>query len=422
MWDDYRPLVYKTTDFGKHWSVATNGLPDDQSVFIVREDPDDPSLLFLGNANSIYVSFDAGAQWRPLGMGLPHAQVRDIAIDSRQGEVVAATHGRSFWILDNLSLLEQWARDPNPPADAAKLYAPQSAWLTHTYGKSDKAEYREPVGANPPYGATVFFRLPATYDGKTPASLEILDDQGHAIRHYTLHLKKKQKKLPRTVEDNLQPSQEKRNAVEKLTAISPGMNSLQWNLRYDDATDVIGFEPPEETDDVTADASGPVVNPGRYTVVLHYGGNTYRQPFQVSLDPRLYTTPAALKQHLALQLELHQTIDSLDRTLNAAIDTRQRLTQAVAARKVDASTAAPALDALHEAIDNLVQLNVRSSEGDVLHEMHLRSLLAYMQANVSLDYGPPDASMIAECKGLEADARSGEAKLRAATAAGQHLL
>jgi photosystem II stability/assembly factor-like uncharacterized protein/chorismate mutase len=423
MWDDYRPYVFKTTDFGKHWSVLTNGLPDDQSVFIVREDPDDASLLFLGNANRVYASFNGGAQWQPLAMGLPHAQVRDIAIDTREGEVVAATHGRSFWILDDLSLLEQWSRDPNPAANAAKLYAPQTAWLTHAYGKSKRAQYREPIGVNPPYGATVFFHMPATYDGKTAASLEIRDDQGHAVRHYTLHLKKKkEKKLPRTVEDNLLPSQEKHNADEKLTAVSPGMNSLQWNLRYDDATDVIGFEPPEETDDLTADASGPLVNPGRYTVVLHYGGNSYRQPFQVSLDPRLYTTPAALKQHLALQLELHQTIDTLDRSINSAVETRQHLAQAVAGHKIDASTAGPALDALHEAIDSLVQLNVRSSEGDVLHEMYLRSLLAYMQSNVSLDYGPPDASMIAECKQLEADARRGEARLQAATAAGQRLL
>jgi len=422
MWDDYRPYVFKTADFGKHWTVLTNGLPDDQSVFVVKEDPDDTSLVFLGNANSVYASFNGGAQWKPLGMGLPHAEVRDIAIDTREGEVVAATHGRSFWILDDLSLLEQWSRDPDPAADATRLYAPQTAWLTHAYGRSERAKYREPIGVNPAYGATVFFHIPATYDGKTPASLEILDDQGHAVRHYTLHLKKKQKKLARTVEDNLLPSQQKHNATEKLTAISPGMNSLQWNLRYDDATDVNGFEPPEETDGLTADASGPLVNPGRYTVVLHYGGDSYRQAFQVSLDPRLYTTPAALKQHLSLQLELHQTIDTLDRIINTAIETRQRLVRAVAGHKIDASTATPALDALHEAIDDVVQLNVRSSEGDVLHEMHLRSLLAYMQSNVSLDYGPPDASMIAECKRLEADARSSEAKLQAATAAGQRLL
>jgi chorismate mutase len=200
------------------------------------------------------------------------------------------------------------------------------------------------------------------------------------------------------------------------------VNTLQWDLRYADATDVTGFEPPEETDDLTADARGPQVNPGSYTVVLHYGGDSFRQSFQVALDPRVHTTPAALQQHLALQLELHRAIDTLDRKINAAIDTRQRLARAVAVHKVNASAAAPALAALHDAIDSLVQLNVRSSEGDVLHEMHVRSLLAYQQANVGLDYGPPDAAMVDACNRLEAQARSGEAKLQAATAAGRHLL
>jgi chorismate mutase len=243
------------------------------------------------------------------------------------------------------------------------------------------------------------------------------------VRRYALHLKKKKEtKLPPTVEDNLLPSQQKANALEKLTAISPGMNTLQWDLRYEDATDVNGFEPPEETDDLTADARGPLVIPGGYTVVLHYGGNSFRQSFQVALDPRIHTTPAALQQHLALQLELHRTIDTLDRRINAAIDVRQRLVRAVAAHKVDASAAGPALAALHDAIDSLVQLNVRSSEGDVLHEMYLRSLLAYQQSNVGLDYGPPDAAMVDTCHRLEARARSGEARLQAATAAGQRLL
>jgi chorismate mutase len=387
----------------------------------VRQDPSDPSLLFLGNANSVYTSFDGGMHWRPLGLNLPHVQVRDIAIDSRQGEVVIATHGRSFWILDNLSLLEQWSHDPKPAADAAQLYAPQSVWLSQVYGHSARSKH-EAVGENPPFGATVFFHIPSHYDGKTPVKLEFLDDQAHVVRDYTLHLKKKEKKLPKTVEDNLQPSEEKHNAEEKLTAISPGTNTLQWDLRYGDATDVNGFEPPEETDELTADTRGPLVNPGRYTVVLHYGGKTFRQSFQITLDPRLHTTPAALQQHLALQLDLHRTVDTLDRTINSAIATRQNLVHAVAAHKVSASKAAPALNELHGAIDDVVQLNVRSSEGDVLHEMHLRSLLAYLQSSIGLDYGPPDAAMTDACNRLEAQARSAEARLKTATAAGRRAL
>jgi chorismate mutase len=242
------------------------------------------------------------------------------------------------------------------------------------------------------------------------------------VRQYTLHLKKKSAKLSPVVRDNLLPSQQQRHDVEKATAISPGMNSLQWNLRYPDATDVIGFEPPEETDDEGADARGPLVNPGHYSVVLHYGDKSYRQTFQVSLDPRLHTTPAALQQHLGLVLALHQAVDLLDRQINAAIMVRQRLTQGVAAHKVDAAAAAPALAALDEAVDAVVQRKVRSSEGDVMNEMRLRSFLAYLQSDIGLDYAPPNPAQIAACNRLESEARSGEARLQAATTAGERLL
>jgi len=423
MWDDNRPYVFETTDYGRHWSLLTNGLPDDESVFVVRQDPGDASLLFAGTANSVYTSFDGGAHWRPLGLNLPHAQVRDLAIDTREGELVAATHGRSFWILDHLALLEQLSHDGQPTADSTNLYAPQTAWLTNAYGQSADAKYREPIGTNAPYRATVFFHIPAKYDGKTPASLEILDEHGTAVRHYTLHLKKKkQPKLSQVVKDNLLPAEEKRNSDEKMTAISPGTNSLRWDLRYADATDVIGFEPPEDTDDETADARGPLVNPGRYTVVLRYGDQSYKQPFEVKLDPRLHTTAAALQQHLGLQLALHQTVDQLDRQINSAIRVRRRLNRAVAAHRIAASTAAPALNGLDGAIDSVVQLKVRSSEGDVMNEMRLRSFLAYLQSDIGLDYGPPDPAQIEACTRLENEARSGEAKLQAATAAGERLL
>jgi len=423
MWDDYRPYVFETTDSGRNWTVLTTGLPDEQSAFIVRQDPNDASLMFLGTANTVHVSFDGGKHWQPLGLNLPHVEVRDLAINSREGELVAATHGRSFWILDNLALLEQLSHDGEPAADSAELYAPQTAWLTNAYGQNERAKRREPVGDNTPFGATVFFHIPGKYDGKTPASLEFLDDQGQVVRQFTLHLKKKkEKKLPPVVEDNLLPSEKEKIGNEKLTAISPGTNSLRWNLRYADATDVIGFEPPEEGDGLTGDARGPLVNPGRYTVVLHYGRKTSKQTFQVALDPRIHTTPEALKQHLSLQLTLHQTIDTLDRDINSAIETRQRLVKAIADHKVTASAAAASLNELHDAIDSIVQLNVRSSEGDVLHPMHLRSLLAFQQSNVGLDYGSPDAAMIDACNRLLSAARSGEARLQAATATAQHLL
>ena len=422
MWDDYHPYVFKTTDYGRHWSVLTTGLPDDQYAFVVKQDPDDASLLFLGTGNTVYASLDGGAHWTPLGINLPHVQVRDLAIDTREGEVVAATHGRSFWILGNLALLEQLSHAAQPAADAAYLYAPQTAWLTHAYGQDPEAERHESVGTNPPFGATVFFHLPANYDGKTPASLTFLDAQGNVIQHYSLHLKVKQKKQPATVRDNLLPSQAKQIADLKRTAMSPGMNTLQWNLRYADATEAIGWENPEVTDGLGASAQGPLVNPGLYTVVLRYAGHSYRQTLRVKLDPRIHTTAAILKQHLALQLALHRSVDVLDRDINAAILLRRRLVKAVAAHKVDATAAAPVLKEIHDALHAVVQRRLRSSEGDTENNMRLRSFLAFLQSSIGLDYRAPDPAQIAAFNTLESRARQGEARLRAATAAGERLL
>ncbi|MDP9111260.1 MAG: glycosyl hydrolase, partial [Candidatus Eremiobacteraeota bacterium] len=165
MWDDVHPYVYKTSDYGAHWTPITQGLPENQYAFVVRQDPREPRLLFAGTRSTVYVSFNGGSNWQPLGLNLPGVQVRDIAINAREGEVAVATHGRAFWILDNLSLLEQVARLPSPSVASAQLFAPETAWLTHAYGAPP---FPTPgLGQNPKYGATVFFNLPASYTGRT---------------------------------------------------------------------------------------------------------------------------------------------------------------------------------------------------------------------------------------------------------------
>ena len=423
MWDDYHPYVFKTTDYGRHWTTLTQGLPNDQYVFVVKQDPADARLLVLGSGNTVYASLDGGAHWTALGVNLPHVQVRDLAFNRREGELVAATHGRSFWVLDDVPLLEQMTQSAQPSGTATHLYAPETAWLTHAYGQDSGAEHRESVGTNPPFGATVFFHLPAGYHGQTPVSLAFLGARGQQIARYTLHLKPAHsRKLPATVRDNLQPSQVKHRALEKMTAVTAGLNRFQWNLRYADATEVIGWEPPEVTDGLSASARGPLVNPGRYTVVLRYGNEAYRRSFAVKLDPRLHTTPAILKQHLALQLALHRNVDVLDRDINAAILLRRQLAKAVSEHKLSAAAAGPAMQALHAAVHAVVQRHVRSSEGDVMHNMRLRSFLAYLQSSIGLDYRAPDPAQIAAFNTLEHEARQGEQRLQAASATGRRLL
>ncbi|MGH9741227.1 MAG: WD40/YVTN/BNR-like repeat-containing protein, partial [Candidatus Acidiferrum sp.] len=265
MWDDFRPYVFETTDFGAHWKALTNGLPDNSYAFSILQDPRETNLLFLGTDSTIYVSFDAGSHWQPLTLNLPPAQVRDIAINARQGDLVIATHGRSFWILDNLSLLEQLANAPPLDSASPRVFAPQQAWLSHSYGQPPPDFPSHDAGQNPPFGATVFFHIPAGYDGNTPVSLEFTDSRGTEVRSFALHLKKTQpKEQPEEKKAQETPEQQKMAQEEKLTAIEPGLNRFQWNLRYSDATDVKGFQAPIAAGGLDDNVDGPVVVPGEY--------------------------------------------------------------------------------------------------------------------------------------------------------------
>lgn len=410
MWDDYKPYVYKTTDYGRHWKLITDGLPDDQYTFAIRQDPDDADLLFLTTRNTVYMSLNGGAHWQPLGLNLPHVQVRDLRINTRQGSVAIATHGRAFWILDNLHLLEQLTRPHSVASDSPALFAPDAAWLSHAYGKPDHPRKHADVGENPAFGAAVFFHIPANYHGDTPAKLTFTDTDGHVIRSFDLHKAKKQEK-PKEPQPEKKPSERRKEALEKLTGIEPGMNAFQWDLRYTPATEVDGFEAPIAAGGLPDEVDGPVVVPGTYRVTLNYGGHAQSQTFQVKLDPRLDASQADLIARLKLQLAIHERLDTLDKTLNRAIAARDKLQAGVKAHQVSQARAAKLLAHLNDAINDLVQLNIHSSEGSLLHETRLRSHLAYLAADIGLAYTDPTPAQQAVYKQLAKQAREGEERL-----------
>jgi photosystem II stability/assembly factor-like uncharacterized protein len=427
MWDDFKPYVYKTSDYGRTWKAIAGGLPQDQYAFVIRQDPGDASLMFLGAKSTVYVSFDGGGRWEPLALNLPHVQVRDLAIDRRQGEVVAATHGRAFWLLPDLALLEQMTKNPAVDGGAAALFAPETAWLSHAYGQPP-AEYKPPdVGANPRFGATVYFHVSENFDGKTPARLEFTDGQGKIIRSFDLHLKTKEEIERENQEKNATeraeepPWRRKAEALEKLTAIEPGMNRFQWNLRYPDAADVKGFYTPIAAGGLDDDVNGPVVNPGTYDVILDYGGAKSRQSFKVALDPRISASPEDLAARLDLELKIHAALDTLDRTINRAIEARDALKSIASARGRRAERARKAAAALEGEIEDLVQMELHSSEGPLLHEAKLRSHLAYLAAEINLAYASPTPAEIEVLGKLDEEARAGEKRLEAAIAAARKI-
>jgi photosystem II stability/assembly factor-like uncharacterized protein len=354
MWDDYHPYVFKTTDYGATWSPMTNGLPVDQYVFRVLQDPREPQLLFAGTRSTVYTSLDGGASWQPLTLGMPGVQVRDLAINTREGELVAATHGRAFWVLDNIALLEQLAKQTSYSVATAQLFAPETAWMTQSYGA---APFPIPLaGENPRYGARVFFNLPPNYDGKTPATLSFVDAKGATIRSFTLHLapKKKDVDLTEDQQDAMDAAHLRTRSEGEATGVKPGANAFQWNLQYAPA-----FDPPGYNNDITDDfpdvGVGPTTLPGTYTVVLQYGSQKLTAPFAISLDPRVHPAAGELEARLALEQQIFGTIDELDRAIAAAMTASARMPAAKRAQ-------------VNAQIADLVLLDGSSSEYDVVHE------------------------------------------------------
>ncbi|MFN2450115.1 MAG: WD40/YVTN/BNR-like repeat-containing protein [Candidatus Baltobacteraceae bacterium] len=399
-WDDFHPYVYKTTDFGAHWSAMSSGIPEDQYVFAVRQDPRDARVLLAGTRSTIYVSLDGGGKWQPLTLNLPYVQVRDIAIDARQGDIAVATHGRSFWVLDNLKLIEQLADNDaqNAGAGSPALFAPETAWLSHAYGASP---YPIPnLGQNPQYGTAVFFNVPQSYTNATAATLSFVDGNGRTVRSFKLHLRNKKEKKPTPAHlEAMDQVQLMARALHETTAIDRGMNVFQWDMRYPPAAEANGAHA-FGTDDFGDTTNGPTIVPGKYTVVLSYDGKTLRRPFRVALDPRLHPGAGALQARLSLAMRIHNTLDRLNRTVNAALAARSRVAPEKRAQ-------------LQAAIDEAVQLDVHSSEGDLLHESKLRDHLAFLMNSLDMAYQAPTPAEEATFNDLNAEATATIARLNA---------
>jgi photosystem II stability/assembly factor-like uncharacterized protein len=405
-WDDFHPYVYKTSDYGKHWTAITTGLPDDQYVESVRQDPNRPELLFAGTSASAYFSLDGGRQWQPLTLNLPAVRVNDIEIQPEQHAVVLATFGRGFWVLDDLQFLEQLGTGgaASVAADAPYLFKPQQAWLTSGGGGFGRGG-----GASLAPGVTVFFHLPDDYDGSTPVKLEFTTASGAPIQSYTLH----PASASRRGTGARAGGAGGRGGPARAETAKPGMNRFQWDMRYPDATEVNGIY---HSGFSASNPAGPEVVPGTYNVTLTYGGTTQKQPFVVKLDPRLTTTQAELQQRFALLMRLNNAVSRLDTNLNQAIAVRDSLQKAVASGRTNTQSQAT-LDRLNRDIDNIVDLRIQSSEGALVYPPRLRAWLSAITGQVEMALVPPTPAMVQVANGYIREAGVGVARLQADLAA-----
>jgi photosystem II stability/assembly factor-like uncharacterized protein len=296
--DDLRPHIYRTRDAGKTWTRVVRGIPDAGTVNAVREDRQRRGLLFAGTERAVYVSFDDGDDWHELRLNMPATSIRDLVI--KDDDLVVGTHGRSFWILDDITPLRQVG--PRVAAAAVHLYRPQDAWRVRWNMNTDTPlPPDEPAGENPPDGAIINYWLRAPV---ASVLIEIVDAAGRIARRYTS-------------EEKIEPPRDEGNVPRawmrppRPPGKTAGMHRIAWDLHYAPPKAAYTFPiaaTPANTPRVPAGVWAP---PGGYTVRLTAGGQTLTAPLRVRMDPRVRTTPSALDAQFTLSMRIVPVLNRL---------------------------------------------------------------------------------------------------------------
>jgi len=331
--DDLRPYIYRTHDGGRTWQKIVTGLPDNEPVNTVREDPVRKGLLFAGTERTIYVSFDDGDHWQSLRLNLPPSSMRDLVV--HDDDVVVGTHGRSFWILDNITPLRQIN---NQVADAsAYLFAPHVTYRVRRNNNTDTPLPPEiPAGQNPPDGAMLDYWLKSNSGS---VKLDILDESGKLVRTFSS-------------DDRPEPEDEKELVVptywlrpHQPLPSDPGMHRFVWDLH---------FSPPDSLEheypisaiyrDTPRYPLGQTALPGKYTVKLTVAGKTLSQSLVIKMDPRVKTPAEGLEQQFNLETKIVAAMHRDYLALQEVRSLRDQLRKLTGAKRTDVTNSIAAVE------------------------------------------------------------------------------
>ena len=314
--DDLHPYIYRTHDGGKTWKLIVNGLPDGPTD-TVREDPIRRGLLFAGTENAVWVSFDDGDHWQSLQLNLPHTSMRDLWI--HDDDLIVATHGRSFWILDDITPLRQISEAT--ATSEAVLFKPGLAYRVRRSTWPDTPiPPDEPTAENPPHGAVIDYFLSKAVAG--PVTIEILDGQGKLVRRYSSTDKPEQTQAE--LEKQLIPLYWIR--MPKTLSTAAGMHRWVWDLHYPAPAAVRHQYPISAVPhDTPRQPLGTHALPGDYTVRLTANGQTFTAALTVKMDPRVKTPPAGLQQMFNLETRLASLLTSSSEAVIQARSIREQV-------------------------------------------------------------------------------------------------
>jgi hypothetical protein len=420
--EDMAPYIWKTTNYGRTWTRIDGGLPASEFVRVVREDPARRGLLYAGTERGVWVSFDDGAHWRTLRRNLPIVPVHDLAI--KDGDLIAATHGRGFWILDDVSPLRQWTeRVPEAPAH---LFKPKDAWRV-LWGNPDQPDRAHPVGMNPPDGALIYYSVKEPHQKVT---VDILDARHHLIRSFS----SAQDSLSRA--DSVRADSVKHFRSDRLTKLrndslasagktpdtskvvyageeggletenqpwpqrvppeprapdKPGINRFAWNLRYPGVQGFAGML------DVLTE--GPIALPGTYWVRVHVGGWVDSASFRLKEDPRVKTPPADAAAQFTFLQRVRDTVNAGTIAVITIRNVRAQMDDRLSSvHGADSATLAPAarelLDSLDAAERRLYQVHLQADEDALNYPAQVVERLSILTGQASATVARPTDQQI----------------------------
>jgi photosystem II stability/assembly factor-like uncharacterized protein len=391
--DDLRPYLWKTTDYGRTWTRIDAGIPAGAYTRTIREDPVRRGLLYVGTETGIWYSTDDGAHWGSLQLNLPRSSVRDLHIHG--SDLIAATHGRAFWLLDDVTPLRQMSDAIR--AEATHLFVPDTS-IRFGGGRFRS----EDAGENPPCCLTVSYWLKQRVT--TPVTLEFRDATGKTIRTFTsagpasdsAKADSAKNRAPRdTLSEKPRGSRSFADdtlafmAADSVVPARAGLNRFVWNLRYPSTREVRGVVNDEGS------TLGPVAAPGTYTVRLTVDGQTHDQRALVRPDPRMHATQADYDAQVALALQVQQTTNDLSDAVGRILDIEHQLEERVDHSKKQAyaarlgAAATPLRTKLETIRDSLVEVHSHVDQITLHYPIRLYNMLLSLADMVQSAEGAP---------------------------------
>lgn len=376
--NDYRPMLYKTTDFGRSWKQINDGIPATDFTRVIREDPNKQGLLYAGTETGMYVSFNDGDDWQPLQLNLPPVPITDLAVHKREKDLVVATQGRSFWILDDLTLLHQISDDLKNKR--AHLYKPEHSYL---FGGGGFSRPGGTTGQNPTRGVVVYYSFKDDVDEEV--KLQFSTAGGEVIQTYS----SKKDLRGRPVRESTRFFEEEDRTRPGVPTANSGMNRFVWNLRYPDVTRLTG------TQIIWAgNTAGPTAPAGTYKVSLWIGDEMVgEQEVDVLKDPRLTDiSQEDLIAQFNLVREIKTKLDSTHKAINRIREVRGEIRDALAEQgdNEQAQDLAKKIRTQLSEIENaLVQTKAEAIQDVLNFEIKLNNKLASLASTVETGYGKP---------------------------------